>query len=201
MNHLGGASETEAYIASIWPHLQVNYCHSTLGSKVLVERLPGIKHYAGMNLKADSAGLQSMYTNTENDRNGADLMLYMGFIGAGYSSGGGIAYLAVVCENGYDKYKQSINNYGQSIAAMGELLAHEVGHNLGMAHDFATQHGGDGTTGSGGPCDFEGFMSYGNHKSQWSECSVKDFTAQFTVNKDNWCLPGIFCCKYSFIFI
>merc|ERR1719500_2453387 len=59
-----------------------------------------------MNLKADSAGLQSMYSNTENDRNGADLMLYMGFIGAGYSSGGGIAYLAVVCENGYDKYKQ-----------------------------------------------------------------------------------------------
>ena len=83
MNHLGGASETEAYIASIWTHLQVNYCHSTLGSKVLVERLPGIKHYAGMNLKADGAGLQSMYSNTENDLNGADLMLYMGIIGAG----------------------------------------------------------------------------------------------------------------------
>ena len=148
-----------------------------------------------MNLKGDGASLQSMYSNTENDLNGADLMLYMGFIGAGYSSGGGIAYLAVVCENGYDKYKQSINNYGQSISAMGELLAHEVGHNLGMAHDFATQHGGDGTTGSGGPCDFEGFMSYGNHKSQWSECSVKDFTAQYTVNKNNWCLPGNFCCK------
>ena len=118
MNHLGGASETEAYIASIWSHLQVNYCHSTLGSKVLVERLPGIKHYAGMTLKGDKpngvASLKSMYTNTENDLNGADLMLYMGFIGAGFTQGGGIAYLAVVCNNLNDKQKkkQSINNYG-----------------------------------------------------------------------------------------
>jgi hypothetical protein len=195
MNHLGGASQTDAYIASIWTHLQANYCHETLGSKVFVERLPGIKHYAGMELAGDgSADLQSMFTNTENDLNGADLMLYMGFKGAGYSSGGGIAYLAVVCTNGNDKVKQGINYYGQSHSAMGELLAHEVGHNLGMAHDFATQHGGDGSAGSG-PCDNEGLMSYGNHKSQWSECSVKDFTAQYTVNKDHWCLPGNFCCQ------
>ena len=59
-------------------------------------------------------------------------MLYMGFIGPNYSSGGGIAYLATVCEgDSYRKYKQSINNYGTSHSSMGELLAHEVGHNLG----------------------------------------------------------------------
>jgi hypothetical protein len=62
----------------------------------------------------------------------ADLMLYMGFIGPNYSSGGGIAYLATVCEgDSYRKYKQSINNYGTSHSSMGELLAHEIGHNLG----------------------------------------------------------------------
>ena len=143
-----------------------------------------------MELKGDEASLESMYTNTENDLGNADLMLYMGFIGAGYSSGGGIAYLGVVCESGNDKYKQSINCYGSSHSGMGELLAHEVGHNLGMEHDFAARHGGNGTTGSGGSCDFEGFMSYGNHKSQWSECSVKDFTAQYTVHKNSWCMPG-----------
>ena len=94
-NHLGGAAQTEAYIASIWTHLQVNYCHSTLGSKVLIERLPGIKHYAGITLGGDTANcLQCMYANTENDIGSADLMLYMGFIGPNYSSGGGIAYLA-----------------------------------------------------------------------------------------------------------
>ena len=199
MNQLGGASQTEAYIASIWTHLQVNYCHSSLGSKVLVERLPGIKHYAGMNLKPDAASLQSMFTNTENDLNGADLMVYIGFNLAGRIHGGGMAYLGIACENGRDRLKQSITCYGYSHSAMGETLAHEVGHNLGMAHDFATQHGGDGKAGSGGPCDFEGFMSYGTlKKSQWSECSVKDFTAQYMRNKDTWCLPGNdnFFCKY-----
>ena len=76
--------------------------------------------------------LSIMYANTENDIGSADLMLYMGFIGPNYSSGGGIAYLATVCEgDSYRKYKQSINNYGTSHSSMGELLAHEVGHNLG----------------------------------------------------------------------
>ena len=106
--------------------------------------------------------------------------------GPNYTSGGGIAYVGVVCDAPWaKKYKQSINNYGTSHSAMGELLAHEIGHNLGMSHDFATKHGGDGTSGSGGPCDGEGFMSYGNHKSQWSECSVKDFTAWYMARKDN----------------
>jgi hypothetical protein len=73
-----------------------------------------------------------MYANTENDIGSADLMLYMGFIGPNYSQGGGIAYLATVCDgDSYRKYKQSINNYGTSHSSMGELLAHEVGHNLG----------------------------------------------------------------------
>ena len=84
---------------------KVNYCHSTLGSKVLIERLPGIKHYAGITLGGDTANcLQCMYANTENDIGSADLMLYMGFIGPNYSSGGGIAYLATVCEG--DSYRK-----------------------------------------------------------------------------------------------
>ena len=197
MNYLGGNSQTEAYIASIWTHLQMNYCHSSLGSKVLIERLPSIKHYSGLNLKPDGASLKSMFTNTVNDLNGADLMLYMGFIGAGFSSGGGVAWRGVVCKND-NKYKQSINAYGSSHSAMGELLAHEVGHNLGMFHDFDTPHGGNGSPGSGSPCDGEGFMSYGNHKSRWSECSVKDFTEHYTKNKNNWCLPGTYIIFFIF---
>ena len=58
---LESAENVEAYIASIWTHLQTNYCHSTLGSKVLVERLAGIKHYSGVTLIGDGASLEKMF--------------------------------------------------------------------------------------------------------------------------------------------
>jgi hypothetical protein len=66
-----------------------------------------------------------------------------------------------------------------------------VGHNLGMWHDFSTRHGGHG-----GPCDKKGIMSYGG-PSQWSECSVNDFTEQYTKYKNNWCLPGMYIYMYA----
>ena len=55
-----------------------------------------------------------------------------------------------------------------------------------MNHDFHSSHGG-----ANNPCDGQGFMSYGNHLSQWSQCSVQDFTAQYTVNVNQWCMPGM----------
>ena len=166
----------------------MNYCHSSLGSKVLVERLPGIKHYSGMNLRADLTSLISMFTNTENDLDGADLMLYMGYDWIGGGANGRVADIAVVCRNDRDWLKQSINVYSPSINFMGYLLAHEVGHNLGMWHDFNIKHEGDGSY----PCDKKGIMSYGG-PSKWSECSVNDFTEHYNEYRNNWCLPGILC--------
>ena len=159
-----------------------------MGSKVLIERLPGIKHYAGITLKADIESVEKMFSHTTEDLGSADLMLYMGFNKPNIKSGGGIAYLGAVCLESEEhiKDKLSINCYGTSHSAMGELLAHEIGHNLGMDHDHDEIHGGEG-----GPCDGKGFMSYGNHWSRWSTCSVKDFTAHYTLHKSNWCLPGM----------
>ena len=81
LGELGSKANVEAFIASIWTHLQVNYCHASLGSKVVVERLPEIKYYPVGELKANSAGLKKMYETTLNNLGSADLMLYMGFIG------------------------------------------------------------------------------------------------------------------------
>ena len=66
-------------------------------------------------------------------------------------------------------------------------MAHEIGHNLGMSHDFTTAHAAAG-------CDGTGIMSYGNPPNQWSTCSKADFTAQYKVRESMWCMPG----KYSF---
>ena len=63
-----------------------------------------------------------------------------------------------------------------------------------MQHDFHEVHGGTNDQHTAkNACNYQGFMSYGEHKSEWSGCSVKDFTAQYNYYKNNghnWCMPG-----------
>ena len=179
------------YIAAAWVHIQAYYCHPTLGSKVLVERLPGMKHYPGVDLSDKK--LTKMHAHSRDDLGDADLMLYVEFDpSCAYCTfGGGRAYIGEICVNGYDWLKQSINLYGTSHALIAESMAHEIGHNLGMWHDFSKLHGGTNNyLTSTNACNGQGFMSYSNHLSQWTECSVKDFTAQYTMLKNDWCMPG-----------
>merc|ERR1712008_388830 len=182
-NKVGGTAQAEAYIAATWPHIQVSYCHSSLGSKVLVERLSGIKHYSGKSLQASGAKLQEMFTDTKNDIGSADLVLYMGY-DTSYWGTVGIAWSPVVCQHsGYNKYKSSINEWRQTHTEAAHVMAHEIGHNVGMAHDFSNAHKTAG-------CDGTGIMSYGNPPNQWSTCSKADFTAQYKARESTWCMPA-----------
>lgn len=72
-----------------------------------------------------------------------------------------------------------------------QVVVHEMGHNLGMSHDFDNKHAGKG-------CDGTGFMSYGSPPDQWSTCSKSDllehyntvlnYAAQFS--SVSWCVTS-----------
>ena len=67
-------------------------------------------------------------------------------------------------------------------------MAHELGHNFGMNHDFHSSHGGNT-----GPCNGKGIMSYGSYSyNQWSTCSKSDWERHYS--SENWgngCLEDI----------
>merc|ERR1712001_75178 len=177
---VGGTSAAENYIKSTMPHIQASYCHKSLGTKIHVQRIGDIKHYSGRTLTATEAKLVEMWDTTKTDLNGADLMVYLGYE-SNYVGTVGIAWGKVVCETTGDQYKSSINEWRKTHAEAGQLIAHEMGHNLGMAHDFTKAHKAAG-------CDGTGIMSYGDPPNQWSTCSVKDMQAHYLTQKNNWCM-------------
>ena len=78
-----------------------------------------------------------------------------------------------------------------------QIVTHEMGHNLGMLHDFDVTHNGKG-------CNGQGFMSYTYSLYQWSTCSKEDFLAHYNQivasSSNSWCLPGMNLDLHSLLF-
>ena len=195
LDKTGSHDNAEAYIHSTMPHVQALYCHSSLGTKIQLEIVGEIKHYAGIYLWATEVKEEEMREITEEDLGDADLMVYMGH---NYEDPGpgGVAYLGTAClPPNENAIKSSINEWGPHHSDMGQTIAHEIGHNLGMRHDFDPDHAAKG-------CDKTGTMSYEGLLNQWSTCSKSDFQAHYIYAQEKneewwegaelWCMPRKF---------
>ena len=117
---LGSAAAVEAYWNAAAPHLQARYCHSTLGTKIKVERIGNFKYYSGKTLTASSTSLQEMFDSTVADIGSADLMTYICHDPSSLPGVIGIAYRPVICDHSSsNKYKESINEWRPTSVAFG----------------------------------------------------------------------------------
>ena len=100
------------------------------------------------------------------------------------------------------RYKTSINEWYNSVSESAGVLAHEIGHALGMYHDF----GNGGTSdikydSQGNRCTgLNGLMDYGARRNvnKFSTCSREDFAAWYQRVVGTY---GSFCLSCSGIFL
>ena len=107
----------------------------------------------------------------------------------------GIATSSSICNHGGEQ-PFSMAKWHLNPSRTARIVAHEIGHNLGMFHDFenSSASGRKRTCGprrrnSGAHSDI---MSYGGTTNKWSPCSNEDFRSFFSqVEKDKpFCLKG-----------
>ena len=75
-----------------------------------------------------------------------------------------------------------------------QVIAHEIGHNLGMEHDFGATTSTNKYASTGELCTgIGGYMDYRSNPTKWSACSVENYNTYYN-SVSPWCLTA---CKLS----
>lgn len=127
----------------------------------------------------------------------ANVVVYLGHNKKGMYVAHGVATRGAVCDRLMDSLKMNVNEARtwKDTNMLGDLLAHEIGHNLGMHHDFASEPRDRKRR-----CDCKGVMSYDHLcrskvPAQWSSCSRDDFKNHYDKmvrQNGKWCLRSKF---------
>merc|ERR1719479_451002 len=152
-------------------------------------------------------GLKSFKTSrvvAENQNKGTIHMLLTAHKNGGFVIG--IAWMNSVCDTD-NSWATGITKWTRDVANTAETFVHEIGHNLGMFHDFEKNGKGGKQwpfmperTYTCGPGKSQGgpdndIMNYGNPGSQaWSKCSNVDFKKYYTIvyaNDAEFCLKEL----------
>ena len=158
----------------------------SLGTKIEL-KLDGIVHHPGHNWMAENKlGDSPMFHIAKDISANIDLTPFLSAPDTNAPTLGR-GYLGSVCKFG-GGYRASITEKQSSIAATAGTFVHELGHNLGMIHDHSKEHQGNARG-----CDGTGFMSYGDHDDNWSDCSRTDLLALYNQVLNNkygwsWCM-------------
>jgi len=164
----GSHSATKNWISSVVELARPRLSLASLQVKVQIQVVGEMEHHNGVVKALDTTilGLQSTL------RPKSLVSFFSADIGWGVV---GIAFRGSACRK--DGYAININEYYTETNPKintARTFVHELGHNMGMRHDFDEKHGGED-----GVCNGKGLMSYGDKPDAWSTCSNDDFASWY----------------------
>jgi len=195
----GGQAGAQTKLTSIFNHVKTLYTQfSAQGREAIKPSLHSINYRSGRWTAGGSLRTVSWISNgLQWD---VDMHVYVTYRGS-QSGIVGMAWVGSTCSI-YQFYRSNINEWFHTDTIAAQIIAHEMGHNLGMYHDFNGRPGSNRYYNGQLCTNIGGYMDYTRTPTRWSPCSVGDFNRYHSWVGSNGGNDGVrparpFCLKES----